>query len=161
MPAKAPPITDAVGEKLRGLGERIRAHRKALRVSAASTAEAAGMSRVTLHRIEQGEPSVTMGAYLNAMAVLGLDFGIAELTGPGAEIGDGERRGWVPASIRLEDYPQLRQLAWQIHGTDALTPAQALRVYERNWRHLDLNALDARERDLIEALGLGGDAGDV
>lgn len=34
------------------------------------------MSRVTLHRIERGEPSVTMGAYLNALAVLGLDFEI-------------------------------------------------------------------------------------
>jgi len=35
--------------------------RKALRVSATVAAEAAGMSRVTLHRIEKGEPSVTMG----------------------------------------------------------------------------------------------------
>jgi len=161
MPAKAPPITDAVGEKLRELGERIHAHRKALRISAVSTAEAAGMSRVTLHRIEQGEPSVTMGAYLNAMAVLGLDFGIAGPSGPGAAVGDRERRGWIPACIRLEDYPQLRQLAWQIHGTDALTPARALRIYERNWRHLDLHTLDARERNLVEALGLGGGSGDV
>jgi hypothetical protein len=28
------------------------------------------MSRVTLHRIERGEPSVTMGTYLNAAAAL-------------------------------------------------------------------------------------------
>jgi hypothetical protein len=30
------------------------------------------MSRVTLHRIEKGEPSVTMGAWCNALAALGL-----------------------------------------------------------------------------------------
>jgi transcriptional regulator with XRE-family HTH domain len=36
---------------------------KALKVSATTAAEAAGMSRMTLHRIERGEPSVTMGAY--------------------------------------------------------------------------------------------------
>ena len=34
------------------------------------------MSRVTLHRIEKGEPAVAIGAYLNARVALGLDFGI-------------------------------------------------------------------------------------
>ena len=29
------------------------------------------MSRVTLYRIEQGEPSVAMGAYMSAIAALG------------------------------------------------------------------------------------------
>lgn len=32
------------------------------------------MSRVSVHRIEQGEPSVTMGAYLNVLAALGMNF---------------------------------------------------------------------------------------
>jgi hypothetical protein len=30
------------------------------------------MSRVTLHRIEKGEPPVTMGAWSNAIAALGM-----------------------------------------------------------------------------------------
>ena len=63
MPARTPIIASAAAEKLIALGKRIRAHRKARRISATTAAEAAGMSRVTLHRIEKGEPSVTMGAY--------------------------------------------------------------------------------------------------
>lgn len=52
------------------------ARRKALRITATSTAEAAGLSRVTLHRIERGEPAVTMGADLNRMAAPGPAFGL-------------------------------------------------------------------------------------
>lgn len=51
---------------LREIGRHIRAHRRALRISAIATAEAAGISRVTLHRIEKGEPSVNAGAYASA-----------------------------------------------------------------------------------------------
>lgn len=152
MPAPAPLITKAVAEKLGALGRQIRAHRKALRVSATTAAQAAGMSRVTLHRIENGEPSVTMGAYLNAMVALGLDFDI--LAPPAADKNDDDRKDWIPARIRLADYPQLKQLAWQVHGTDALTPAEALGIYERNWRHLDAAAMEPRERHLVDALRL-------
>jgi transcriptional regulator with XRE-family HTH domain len=74
MPAKAPPNPSVVAEQLVALGARIRAQRKALRVSGTALAEAAGMSRVSVHRIEQGEPSVTMGAYLNVLAALGMTF---------------------------------------------------------------------------------------
>ncbi len=57
-----------------------------------------------------------------------------------------------PARIRLADYPQLKQLAWQIQGTEELTPTEALDIYERNQRHLDAASLDPRERALIDAL---------
>lgn len=156
MPSKSPPPTQAVETRLRTLGEQIRARRQALRVSATRAAEAAGMSRITLHRIERGEPSVTIGAYLNALAALGLDIGPARPAGaPDEPDAPGEERaGWIPARIRLADYPQLRRLAWQIHGTDALTPAEALGFYERNARHFDEAALEARERRLIDALRL-------
>jgi hypothetical protein len=59
---------------------------------------------------------------------------------------------WIPARIPLADCPQLRQLAWQVHELDALTPAEALGIYERNARHLDLQTLEPAERDLVEAL---------
>jgi len=163
MPARTPLIASAATEKLDLLGRQIRAHRKALRISATAAAEAAGMSRVTWHRIENGEPSVTMGAYLNAMAALGLDFGIVPpAEKPGRTI-DEDRKGWIPARIRLADYPQLKQLAWQVHGTDELTPAEALSIYQRNWRHVDVKALEPRERELIDALriALGEQDGDV
>lgn len=154
MPAQPPAIIDATAKKLESLGRQIRAHRKALRVSATAAAEAAGMSRVTLHRIERGEPAVTMGAYLNVMAALGLEFGILTPSNPVPEMGDDHRKGWIPARIRLSDYPQLKQLAWQIHGTDELTPVEALDIYERNWRHLDFTVMEPGERHLIDALRL-------
>lgn len=62
--------------------------------------------------------------------------------------------GWIPARVRLADYPQLKQLAWQVHGVDELTPAEALSIYERNWRHIDLAALQPHEQQLVEGLRL-------
>lgn len=56
--------------------------------------------------------------------------------------------------MRLADYPQLKQLAWQVHGVDELTPAEALSIYERNWRHIDLAALQPHEQQLVEGLRL-------
>ncbi len=163
MPAQSPVIAGCAVEKLGALGQQIRLRRKALRISATTAAEAAGMSRVTLHRIERGEPSVTIGAYVNAMFALGLDFGILPAAGLTTLPPDEDRRNWIPVRIRIVDYPQLKQLAWQVHGTDELTPAEALSIYERNWRHVDEQALDARERQLIDALRLafGGTRGGV
>jgi len=155
MPARISIIASTAAEKLIALGKQIRAHRKALRISATAAAEAAGMSRVTLHRIENGEPSVTMGAYLNALVAQGMDFGIIKPTGLAADAPNEDRKGWIPARIRLADYPQLKQLAWQVHGTDELTPAEALSIYDRNWRHVDVQALEPRERQLVDALRIG------
>ncbi len=86
---------------------------QAAREAARSAAQAAGMSRVTLHRIEAGEPSVTMGAYLNAMAALGLDFGIRTSASQAEAQSDAldAQATEVPARIRLADYPQLNQIA--------------------------------------------------
>jgi transcriptional regulator with XRE-family HTH domain len=162
MPARTPIIASTAAEKLIVLGKQIRAHRKVLRISATTAAEAAGMSRVTLHRIENGEPSVTMGAYLNAMEAQGMDFGVIKPTGVAVDAPNEDRKGWIPERIRLADYPQLKQLAWQVHGTDELTPVEALSIYERNWRHVDAQALEPRERDLVDALRIGlGERGGV
>lgn len=154
MPAKPPETSKAAAEKLIELGKQIRAHRKSLRVSAVAAAESAGMSRVTLHRIERGEPSVTMGAYLNAMTALGMDLSINNRPASPSNDENQGRQGWIPVRINLENYPQLKQLAWQVQGTTALKPAEALGIYERNWRHIDTSALEPQERKLIDALRL-------
>jgi transcriptional regulator with XRE-family HTH domain len=154
MPAKPPVITSNTAEHLIALGQQIRAHRKALRISATTAAEAAGMSRVTLHRIEKGEPAVTMGGYINALAVLGLKFGLVTPPEPVKLHLAVDREGWIPARIRLVDYPQLKQLAWQVQGADTLSPKEAWDIYERNWRHLDEQALGLPEQQLIDALRL-------
>lgn len=135
--------------RLGGLGQRIRARRKTLGVSAQAAAEAAGMSRVTWHRIEGGEPSVTMGAYLNALDALGLEIQVAT---PMPAAATSAEKLPVPAHITLADYPQLRRLAWHVPGLKELTPAEALNLYERHWRHLDRQALTPEEASLIEAL---------
>jgi hypothetical protein len=82
-----------------------------------------------------------MGAYLNTMETLDMDFGIIKSTELVADTFNFDRKGWIPARIHLADYPQLKQLAWQVHGTDELTPAEALSIYERNWRHVDMQSL--------------------
>ena len=158
MPARAPLVPAHVGAKLAALGERLRERRKALKVTAVDAAEAAGMSRVTLQRIERGEPSVTMGAYIGAATNVGLEL---ELVDPRERRpGAGKARGKpaFPARIRLADYPQLKKLAWQLHGVATLTPEDALGLYERNWRHVDTAALEPAERALVNALAqhLGG-----
>ena len=155
MPARTPIISSTVANKLIAMGKLIRAHRKALRISATTAAEAAGMSRVTLCRIENGEPSVTMGAYLNAMAALDMNFDIIKPADLAADTPNDDRKGLIPARIRLADYPQLKKLAWQVHGTEELTPVEALSIYERNWRHVDLQAMPPREQQLVDALRLG------
>ena len=53
--------------------------------------------------------------------------------------------------VRLADYPQLRDLAWN-RADDFITANEAFQLYERNWRLVDAGSLDARERALIDRL---------
>jgi transcriptional regulator with XRE-family HTH domain len=128
------------------LGTQLREQRKARKVSAVAAAESAGLSRATLHRIEAGEPAVTIGAWLGVASVLGLELVLVD---PQAQT----PAAALPERIRLDEYPQLRRLAWQLHGVDDVTPEEALSLYERNWRHVDATTLSAAERALVETLG--------
>ncbi|GAB3190249.1 helix-turn-helix domain-containing protein [Hydrogenophaga aquatica] len=152
MPATTPPTTELAAQQLQALGALIRAERKALRVSSTATAEAAGVSRVTLHRIEKGEASVAVGAWTNVLAALGLKLTALPAKAADAAAHNPPAGEWIPLHIRLNDYPQLKALAWQVHGTDTLTPAEALDIYERNARHLEVDAMPAHEQALLAAL---------
>lgn len=55
-------------------------------------------------------------------------------------------------AISLGEYPELRKLAWNRAPGSVLTPAEAFGLYEREWRHVDTEALGQAERDLIRAL---------
>ncbi|NUM88261.1 MAG: helix-turn-helix domain-containing protein [Bdellovibrionales bacterium] len=133
-------------QSLRDLGRLLRDHRKRLGVSAVAAAEASGMSRITLYRIEKGEPSVAMGAYLSAILALGLTFRVTEH----------QKRDHAPTrlpkKIPIAQHKQLKRLAWQLGKTVSISPQDALNLYERNWRHIDFQSMDARERNLLEAL---------
>lgn len=141
-----PPLSDPAS--LARLGARLQAARKQQKVSAVAAAEAAGISRVTLHRIERGEPTVAIGSWLAAASALGLRLEIASTAPPPS----------LPEKIRLDDYPQLKKLAWQLKGVRELAPQEALALYERNWRHIDRPGLTTQEGALINALSqvLGG-----
>jgi transcriptional regulator with XRE-family HTH domain len=145
MPLAPPAIVSADQKRLALLGERIRTARKRQRVSAVAAAEAAGISRVTLHRIERGEPTVAVGAWVAVASALGLSFDLLD-----AKAAAGTTK--LPKKIRLRDFPQLKKLAWQLQGVDAVSPQDALDLYERNWRHLDRTALSENEAALIDAL---------
>jgi transcriptional regulator with XRE-family HTH domain len=143
---------DHVREAAARLGQALRARRKALGINTTAAAEAAGMSRVTWHRLEKGEPTVTLGSWLAAARVLDMDLPL---------LGDAESAAspvpspddWLPLRIRLADYPQLRRLAWQVgDATETLSPREAVGLYGRNWRHVQPELLEAKERALIDAL---------
>lgn len=158
-----PPTTVNPGAtQLQALGQQLRVRRKALRVSSTAAAEAAGMSRVTLHRIEKGEPTVAGGAWAQAMAALGMVLQARNTeekpTDDGSQGNPANLAEWIPVRVRLQNYPQLQALAWQVHGTDTLSPAEAWDIYERNARHLDMAAMSPTELALLQALrtGLGG-----
>lgn len=133
----------------------LRTRRKSLGISMVSAAEAAGMSRASWHRLEKGEPGVAVGLLLAAAEVLGLDLEfVTPAEAKRAEPASVNLDDQLPLRIRLDAYPQLRRLAWQVHdGSQVLAPHEALALYERNWRHLDRDALEPRERALIRALG--------
>ena len=145
MPAAAPAIPDEDRQRLAHLGERLRLARKRQGVSAVAAAESAGISRVTLHRVERGEPSVAVGTWFAVASALGLSVDLRDGDAPPGP-------PQLPERIRLDDFPQLRKLAWQLEGVEALTPHEALDLYERNWRHVDAASLSKQERALVDQL---------
>lgn len=153
MPAKPPTLSTPAIANLQALGTLLRDHRKRLGVSATMAAESAGMSRITWYRIEQGNAAVTMGAYMQALAVLGLELAVQQLNSDKSEA-PRNKAGWIPTDIALADYPQLQQLAWHVRGKDTFTlsPREALDIYERHGRHLDKSAMSQEEHALLAAL---------
>lgn len=67
--------------RLARLGERIRAARLRRRLPAKLVAERAGMSVMTLRNVERGGMGVTIGAYVAALHVLGLDGDLDAVAG--------------------------------------------------------------------------------
>lgn len=61
------------------LGEDIRAARLRRRIPTKILAERASVSRTTLHKVENGEPGVSLGNYATILFVLGLHDGLGDL----------------------------------------------------------------------------------
>ena len=146
-------ISDDAVSQLADIGQLIRQHRKLFKITVNAAAETAGISRVTLHRIEKGEPTVSMGAYLNVISALNLKFHLSKKGDAGCDSSRG-RVGQLPVRISLEDYPQLKELAWHVQGVDELSLFETQSIYERNKRFLDSESLSDSEQELIELLGV-------
>jgi len=72
MSKKTPLLLPKIRRILSIFGENIKLARLRRKLSAEQVSERAGISRPTLHAIEKGAPTVSMGAYLQVLFVLGL-----------------------------------------------------------------------------------------
>ncbi|MCP5432176.1 MAG: helix-turn-helix transcriptional regulator [Alphaproteobacteria bacterium] len=60
------------------LGADIAVARRKRRISTVSMAERAFVSRNTLHKVERGDPTVSIGIYATVLAILGLADGLGQ-----------------------------------------------------------------------------------
>ncbi|MEO6094934.1 MAG: hypothetical protein ABIW76_04365 [Fibrobacteria bacterium] len=82
-----------VNRALKKLGQDISDARRRRRIPLALMAERASINRMTVHKIERGEPGVSMGSYATVLFVLGL---IGTLT----DLADGKND---PVGLSLEE----------------------------------------------------------
>jgi len=79
MPRTTPPLPLPVRRALTKLGSDIRDARRRRRIQTTVMADRLQISRPTLRKLEQGDPSVGMGAYATALYVLGMVERLADL----------------------------------------------------------------------------------
>ena len=77
MPAKQPPLFPPTAALLADVGTRLKLARLRRRLSAATVAARAGISRATLGRAERGDGAVTLATYARILKVLGLESDLA------------------------------------------------------------------------------------
>jgi hypothetical protein len=55
-------------------------------------------------------------------------------------------------NVRVNQYPQLRQLCWNRPDDIVVNGETALALYERNWRFVDCDAITISEQRLLDSL---------
>ena len=73
MPSKPPVVFPQEQRLLSQLGERLRLARLRRKLSNATVAGRAGISRTSVYKVEAGDPGATLGTYIRVLAVLGLE----------------------------------------------------------------------------------------
>lgn len=69
------------------------------------------------------------------------------------QIGDHDHAPFEDAmNVRVNKYPQLRQLCWNRPDDAVVDGETALALYERNWRFVDHDAIIPREQKLLDRL---------
>ncbi len=71
-----------VARALRKLGRDIRDARRRRRIPVAILAQRASISRMTLHKVEKGQPSVSAGTYATVLFALGMADRLADVADP-------------------------------------------------------------------------------
>lgn len=79
MIRKGPQIFPSEAGLLASLGERLRLARLRRKFTTTLVANRSGISRTTLMKIEKGDSSVTLGAYLRVLAIYGLENDLSEV----------------------------------------------------------------------------------
>lgn len=92
-----------VRRSLRKLGADIRDARRRRRIPTQVMADRALISRVTLSKVERGEPGVSMGIYATVLFILGMNERLSDLVDP--------RHDRLGLSLDSENLPQ------RIHAT--------------------------------------------
>jgi hypothetical protein len=77
--ATSPQMPIPAGRALRKLGQDIRDARLRRRIPTAIMSQRALVTRTTLHKVEKGDPTVSMGTYTTVLFVLGMTERLAEL----------------------------------------------------------------------------------
>jgi transcriptional regulator with XRE-family HTH domain len=114
---------------------------------AKQVAERAGMSPMTLRRVERGEPGVTLGAYASVMQVLGLEEDLLLLARAdpfGREMQDAQ----LPARGSRTRHPQVSSTTVL---TQRLQP-MAMRAYPQQVRQAIEGSSNKELRDLFASL---------
>ena len=92
------PVTRA----LRKLGHDIRDARRRRRIPVAILAQRASISRMTLSKVEKGEPGVSAGAYATVLFALGMADRLADVADPRHDsVGLALEEEHLPQRIRL------------------------------------------------------------
>lgn len=123
------------------LGERLRALRQSLGVTAVAMAEQLGVSRTTLRAVESGDPSPSIGVYVQLMGVLGISHELALLAGDlfsaAPKTSAASRAKRSAPSIRLEISPDPEQHRMQDLQSLALHSA-AVQLLKKEPQRIEL-----------------------
>ena len=79
MARTLPPLLPRLSRLLSGLGQNVRNARLRRAYSAEIVAQRAGITRVTLLRVERGDPAVALGIYARVLQALGLESDLSHL----------------------------------------------------------------------------------
>jgi|ERR1700733_14279774 len=105
-----PPLPLPVKRALNKLGSEIRSARLRRRISMAIVAERAFITRMTLQKVERGDPAVSLGIYAIVLFILGLINRLADLADVRFdELGLQLDEEKLPERIRQSKHPQQHQ----------------------------------------------------